>query len=148
MPSADPAHRARRMKAEIIMPRAQGGADAARGFVTGDKRRDHVAPAALALFGEREQCRQDRHRRMSGHCEIDVVVIEGMSRRAVHQSCRQGWQADRMADDAGLRVARRLGQFVEQDHDERIVGARQRAAVIIEHALPRPYPHRLGQRVI
>ena len=144
---AETADRAGRVKAEIVMARTHGRADPAGGLVSGDKRRDHVAPAALALLGEGKQARQDRHRRMTGHRQVDVVVIERVPDRAVDQRGRQRRQPRRTADQARLRIAAGFDQLVEQHGDERIVGAGERDAVIVEHALPGQRAHVVRQGV-
>ena len=105
---AETADRAGRVKAEIVMARAHRRADPAGGLVAGDKGGDHVAPAALALLGEGEQAGQDRDRRMARHRQVDVVVVERVPDRAVDQRGRQHRQPRRMADQAGLRMCRRL----------------------------------------
>ncbi len=146
--AAEAADRAGRVKAEIVVSRAHRRADPAGGLVTGDKRRDHLAPAAAALLGEGEKAGQDRDRWMTRHRQVDVVVIERMARGAVDQRGRQYRQPDRMPDQACLRGAAGFGQLVEQDPDKRIVGAGERDAVIVEHALPGQFAHRLGQRIV
>ena len=125
------------VKAAVVMAGPHRHSDPASGLVAGDERSDDVAPGASALFGERDQPRQDRDRGMAGHRQIDVVVIERMADGAVDQRGREGGEAHLMADHAGLRHAAGLGQFVEQNGGERVVRPGERDAVIIEHALPR-----------
>ena len=76
---------------------------------------------------------------------MDVVVIERVARRAVDQRRRQDRQPLAMADNARLRRPAGLGHLVEQYADQRIAGPGDRAAEIIEHALPRQLAHRLRQ---
>jgi len=145
---AQRADRAGRVKAAVVMAWLERHADAAGDLVAGDKRGGDLTPGTPALLGERDEARQDRHRRMPRHRQIDVVVIQRVADRAIDERGRQGGQARRVADDAGLRRAAGLGQFVEQHRRERVVGPGERDTVIIEHALARQFPHRLGQAVI
>ena len=126
------------------MPGLQRHADTAGGLVAGDKGGDDLASRATLQLGEGEQPRQDRDRGMAWHRQVDIVVIEGMTRRTIDQCRRQSGQSHAMADDARLRRPTGLRHLVEQHADQLISGARHRAAEIVEHALPRQLAHRLG----
>ena len=145
---AERADRAGRVKAAAVMPGPDRHADPATGLVAGDKGGDDIAAGAAALFGERQEAGQDRHRGVPRHRQVDVVVIERVADRAVDEGGRQHRQPRLVADHPGLRRAARVGHLVEQDGDQRIVGPGERHPVIIEHALPRQRPHRLGQRIV
>ena len=85
---------------------------------------------------------------MPRHRKVDVVIIERVADRAIDQCGRQGRQTLCMADQARLRSAAGFGQLVEQDCDERVVGAGERDAVVVEHALPGQRVHVVRQGVI
>ena len=50
-----------------------------------------------------------------------------------------------MDDDTRLLCPAGFGHLVEDDADQRVIGAGNRHAEIIEHALPRHLAHRLRQ---
>jgi hypothetical protein len=73
---------------------------------------------------------------MTGHRQVDVVIVERMGDRAVDQRRRQYRQAGRMADDRGLLVAAGIGGLVEQHARQLVVGAGKPDPDIVQHALP------------
>jgi hypothetical protein len=141
------ADRAGRVEAARVVAGPQRHADAAAGLVAGDKRGDDRLARGFALLGEGQQRRQDRDRRMARHRQVDVVVVERMGDRAVDQRRRQHRQRAAWPITAACS-APPASLLIEQDAGERIVGAGEPDAEIVEHALPRELAHRLGQRVI
>ena len=138
------ADRRGRVETERVMPGLQRHADTANGLVASDKGGDDLASRATLQLGEGEQPRQDRDRGMAWHRQVDIVVIEGMTRRTIDQCRRQRGQPHAMTDDARLRRPAGFRHLVEQHADQLISGARHRAAEIVEHALPRQLAHGLG----
>ena len=87
---------------------------------------------------------QDRHGGMPGHRDVDVVDNRARAPPPpLTSAADNAGNRCRMADDARLRRPAGLRDFVEQYPDQRIAGTGDRAAEIIEHALPCHLAHRV-----
>ena len=77
---AERADRAGRRGSHARNGRCHKPTEAARRLVAGDKGGDGQAARAFHVFGEGQQRREDRDRRMAAHGQIDVVVVESVAR--------------------------------------------------------------------
>jgi hypothetical protein len=136
---AENAGRAGDVPADVVMGRVDGVAEPAFHLDPDDQRLEEGAPGKAVPFGEGQQRRGDRPRRVDDRLEVGVVEIEDVARNAHGES---GAEQVGLALAARHRELRRAGEGrerVEGDVDGRMAGAADRAAEPVHEG-----PHRLA----
>ena len=129
------------------MRAADQPADAAFGFEARGERFEQPLAVELAMFGQRQHGRRNRHGRMAAEAEVHVVEIERVRHRAVQERRLLDVGARAAADHGRLRRAAVLGDLLGENVGKRLVAGGQRNAEEIHEAVAGDRA-RLGRKII
>jgi hypothetical protein len=132
---ADCADRRGGVPAALVVRAADQPADAAFGLEARGERFHEPLAVELAMLGQRQHGRGDRHGRMAAEVEIHIVEVERVRHRPVQQRCLLDVDAAAAADHGRLRRAAVFGDLLGKNIGQRLIARGERHPEEIHEAV-------------